>query len=85
MAEKVKETPRRSKVSGKNQVTLPVSVLDAANMRSGDVLEIIAEGDGVVRLRRVSDPWWEAFGKLVGSVPGASRDDLEELRDEWER
>ncbi len=87
MASKVKDDsgPRRTKVSSKNQVTLPVSVLDAANVRSGDVLEVVADGDGVVRLRRVRDPWWEAFEQLRGSVPGARRADIDELRDEWER
>jgi bifunctional DNA-binding transcriptional regulator/antitoxin component of YhaV-PrlF toxin-antitoxin module len=78
--------PRETKVSRKNQVTLPVALLAAAHVKSGDVLQIKVVGDGVLQLVRVHDPFWEAFNELAGSMPGlAEETNLEELRNEWER
>lgn len=84
------------RVNGSNEVTLPKSVLDAANLHTGDVLEIIADGDGQLRLRRIpadtvideetrrraDEAWWAAFHRLRGSVPGAS---MKDVRDDWEQ
>ena len=86
------------RVTWNNEVTLPKSVLDAANLHTGDVLEIITDGDGELRLHRVTDvtvpdeearrradeAWWEAFHRLKGSVPGAGKE-YRALRDEWDR
>ncbi|MGQ0576118.1 MAG: AbrB/MazE/SpoVT family DNA-binding domain-containing protein [Pseudonocardia sp.] len=77
---------RTTKVSSKNQVTLPVAALRAAGVGPGDVLRVEVEADGVFRLVRERDPWWELFGKLSsGGLPIMSREELEEMRDEWER
>jgi bifunctional DNA-binding transcriptional regulator/antitoxin component of YhaV-PrlF toxin-antitoxin module len=77
---------RTTKVSSKNQITLPVAALTAAHVRAGDVLKVEVEEDGVFRLTRVRDPFWDAFHELAGSAPGlAEAANLEELRDEWER
>ncbi len=77
---------RRTKVSRKNQVTLPVAALAAAHVTAGDVLRVEVEADGVFRLIRDSDSWLEEFNKFAGSMPGlATAADLEELRNEWER
>ncbi len=84
MAAEVKH--RTTKVSSKNQVTLPVAALRAANVGPGDVLRVEVLEDGVFRLVRERDPWWELFHKLAGSgLPVTSREELEEMRDEWER
>ncbi len=89
MATKVKdEAPPvgRTKVSSKNQITLPVAALRAAHVQSGDVLRVEVVGDGEFRLVRYRDPRLELFNKLAGSAPGLSAAaDLEALRDEWER
>jgi bifunctional DNA-binding transcriptional regulator/antitoxin component of YhaV-PrlF toxin-antitoxin module len=95
MAKKVKEvwakdskskSVRRTKVSRKNQVTLPVAAMAAAQVQPGDVLEVRVEGDGVVRLVRHRDPRMDALDALIGSDPGvAAAADLEGQRDEWER
>ena len=78
--------PRETKLSRKNQVTLPVAALAAAHVKSGDVLRVEVVGDGEFRLTRVRDPFWEAFNELAGSMPGLSAEtNLEELRNEWER
>ncbi len=71
-------------MSSKNQVTLPVAALRAAGVGVGDVLRVEVEGDGVFRLVRERDPWWELFEQTAGSDLGiTTRDELEEMRDEW--
>ena len=96
MAGKVER--KQIRVNGSNEVTLPKSVLDAADLHTGDVIEVITDGDGELRLHRVTDlavpdeearrradeAWWEAFHRLKGSVPGAGKE-YRALRDEWER
>jgi len=83
MATEVKRR-RTTKVSSKNQVTLPVAALRAAGVGVGDVLRVEVEGDGVFRLVRERDPWWELFEQTAGSDLGiTTRDELEEMRDEW--
>lgn len=79
------ETPRTTKVSRKNQVTLPVAALRAANVGPGDVLRVEVVADGVFRLIRERDPRWEAFERLCGAGGVTTREELEELRNEWER
>ena len=73
-------------MSSKNQITLPVAALRAANVSAGDVLRVEVLEDGVFRLVRERDPWWDLFDKLAaGGLTVTSREELEELRDEWER
>ena len=87
---------RQITVTEGTHVTLPKSVLDAANLHTGDVVEVIADGNGELRLHRVNDEivadeearrraddaWWDAFHRLCGSVPGAS---MRDVRDDWEQ
>lgn len=61
---------RTTKVSSKNQITLPVAALRAANVGPGDVLRVEVVEDGVFRLVRHRDPWWDLFENLSS---GASR------------
>ena len=89
---------KQIRVTGSNEVTLPKSVLDAANLHTGDVLEIITEGDGDLRLHRIpadgvpdeearpvrDAAWWELFYEMAGSFPGAGKR-YRALRDEWDR
>ncbi|MGH3861146.1 AbrB/MazE/SpoVT family DNA-binding domain-containing protein [Actinokineospora sp.] len=80
------EPVRTTKVSRKNQVTLPVAALAAAHVKPGDVLRVEVEADGVFRLVRHSDPFLDALNELAGSAPGLSEaTTLEELRNEWDR
>lgn len=73
---------RTTKVSSKNQITLPVAAMAAAAVDAGDVLRVEVEAEGVFRLVRAQDPL-DAF---LGSAPGiAAAGDLDELRDEWAR
>jgi bifunctional DNA-binding transcriptional regulator/antitoxin component of YhaV-PrlF toxin-antitoxin module len=85
-AVKHEEDPvRTTKVSRKNQVTLPVAALREAGVAPGDILRVEVVSDGVFRLVRTRDPWWELFEELKGSGGVTTRAELEELRDEWER
>jgi AbrB family looped-hinge helix DNA binding protein len=91
MATSVKDAPtrtpaKRTKVSSKNQVTLPVAVLSEAHIHAGDHVRVEVIGDGEVRLIRERDPFLEALDEFLGSAPGiVAATDLEGLRDEWER
>jgi bifunctional DNA-binding transcriptional regulator/antitoxin component of YhaV-PrlF toxin-antitoxin module len=76
---------RTTKVSRKNQVTLPVAALRAAGVAPGDVLRVEVEAEGVFRLIRQRDPWWDLFEEAKGSGGVTTREELEEMRDEWER
>jgi bifunctional DNA-binding transcriptional regulator/antitoxin component of YhaV-PrlF toxin-antitoxin module len=85
MTVEVKRTPT-TKVSRKNQITLPVAALREAGVGPGDVLRVEVVSDGVFRLIRERDPWWELFKETAGSDLGiTTREELEEMRDEWER
>ena len=82
VSEKVKRTVGYTKVSRKNQVTLPVAVLRQAHIAQGEELRVEVDGDGRVLLLRETDP----LERYIGSMPGLSvATDLEALRDEWER
>jgi bifunctional DNA-binding transcriptional regulator/antitoxin component of YhaV-PrlF toxin-antitoxin module len=86
MVPEVKQKRKTTKVSSKNQITLPVAALREAGVGPGDVLRVEVEADGVFRLVRERDPWWELFEETAGSMPWAgTREQLDEMRDEWER
>jgi bifunctional DNA-binding transcriptional regulator/antitoxin component of YhaV-PrlF toxin-antitoxin module len=73
---------RRTRVSSKNQVTLPVAVLAESRVGPGDNLLVEVAGDGRIVLMRERDP----IEEIIGSAPGLSAaTDLQSLRDEWER
>ena len=76
------EPLRRTKVSRKNQVTLPVAAMAAAEVVAGDVLRVEVEAEGVFRLVRERDP----LDAVIGSMPGLSAaTNLEMVRAEWDR
>lgn len=82
MDEKVKDRRRSTRVSSKNQVTLPVAALRAAHVASGDELRVEVDGDGRLLLIRVSDP----LDQVIGAFPGISAAaDVDAERDGWER
>ncbi len=83
----VKQTTRRgrprrdrTRISSKNQVTLPLDALAAAGLASGDTLRVAADGAGRLVLVREPDVVTSFAGRLTGVYgPGY----LDELRDEW--
>lgn len=62
----VKEMPR---ISTKNQVTIPVAVLEEAGLRAGDQVVVEALEEGELRIRRGAVSFERAFGALTGTYP----------------
>lgn len=82
MPGKVKRGRGTTRLSRKNQVTIPVAALAAAHVSQGDELRVSAKGDGRILLERSVDP----LDEFAGSIPGlAAATQLEKLRDEWGR
>lgn len=72
-----------SRISSKNQVTLPVEQLRAAGLAAGDEIRIRAIGRGVLQVEApesVVDRYAGVFDRCV--YPDGY---LQRLRDEWER
>jgi bifunctional DNA-binding transcriptional regulator/antitoxin component of YhaV-PrlF toxin-antitoxin module len=71
----------QTKISAKNQVTIPVGALRDAGMQAGDVLRAEADGSGRVILTRVD----ELLARYSGSLETGGRlgRSVERLRDEW--
>ncbi|HMD56565.1 MAG TPA: AbrB/MazE/SpoVT family DNA-binding domain-containing protein [Solirubrobacteraceae bacterium] len=69
-------------MSSKNQVTLPVEVMRAAGVRAGDEITVRPLGDGEIVLATRGS----RVRRHAGIAAGIYKDDeLDRLRDEWER
>mgnify|MGYP000265226590 CR=1 FL=1 len=72
-----------TRISAKNQVTIPVAVLEEAGLHAGDQVLVEALEEGELRIRRGELSFERAFGALTGTYP---RGYLEQLdRDDAER
>jgi AbrB family looped-hinge helix DNA binding protein len=58
-----------ARISTKNQVTIPVAVLEEAGLRGGDNVVVEAVKDGELRVRRGAVSFESAFGVLTGTYP----------------
>jgi bifunctional DNA-binding transcriptional regulator/antitoxin component of YhaV-PrlF toxin-antitoxin module len=65
-----------SRISGKNQVTLPVETLRAAGLAAGDEVVIEADGPDRIVVRRVSRGLDQALGVFDGLYEPGYLDDL---------
>jgi AbrB family looped-hinge helix DNA binding protein len=70
----------RTRISRKNQATLPVDALRQAGLKPGDELVVEAAGAGRIVLVRADDLVERHAGKAPGVYPP---DYLRQLRDEW--
>jgi bifunctional DNA-binding transcriptional regulator/antitoxin component of YhaV-PrlF toxin-antitoxin module len=71
----------QTKLSAKNQVTIPVDALRSAALQPGDVLRVEADGAGRLVLTRTA----ELVGRYCGAIAtgGRLRGAIDGLRDEW--
>ena len=84
--------PRRgrattSRISSKNQITIPVEVLREVNLKPGDQVEfMIDKEERIVIASTAEAEWKKSLRKLAGSMPGlGSHFDYKKERDEWEQ
>jgi len=70
----------RTRLSAKNQATIPVAALRRAGLRPGDELQVEAAGAGRIVLSRVEETLARYAGSLTGVYPKGS---LRTLRREW--
>lgn len=79
MDKKVKKRRRgTTRISAKNQVTLPVDALRKAGLKAGDELVVKTDGAGRLILIRADD----VIAKYAGTF-NYPEGYLERLRDEW--
>lgn len=71
-----------SKLSSKNQITIPVEVLRESGLVPGEHLVVRASGRGRVEIERAEALIERYQGSLAGIWPPG---ELDALRDEWER
>ena len=69
-----------TRVSSKNQVTLPVGALREAGLGPGIELDVKADGPGRIVLERSDDPVKRLAGMFTGMY---SKGYLKKLRREW--
>lgn len=66
-----------AKISTKNQVTIPVAVLEEAGLHAGDQVVVEALEDGELRIRRGAASFESAFGTLTGTYPAGYLEQLD--------
>jgi bifunctional DNA-binding transcriptional regulator/antitoxin component of YhaV-PrlF toxin-antitoxin module len=69
-----------TRISAKNQATIPVAALRQAGLKPGDALRVEAAGAGRIVLSRVEETLASYAGRLTGVYPKAT---LKRLRREW--
>jgi bifunctional DNA-binding transcriptional regulator/antitoxin component of YhaV-PrlF toxin-antitoxin module len=80
MTTEVKRRRRRTRLSSKHQVTIPVDAVREAGLEVGEEFSVVVEPDGNLRLVRERDPVAEFAGSI--DYPEGY---LDALRDEWDR
>ena len=71
---------RTTRISAKNQATLPVEILRRAGLRAGDEVRVTAEGAGRIVLEQSTQALRQWAGCLTGVFP---KKYLAKLRREW--
>jgi AbrB family looped-hinge helix DNA binding protein len=85
----VKRRRGYTRLSAKNQVTIPATVVERVGARPGDEFHVEAGDDGAILLRpqkSLAERRREAIRRTAGILTGVYPPNyLEDLRDEWER
>ena len=81
MANVKKRRRGASRISSKNQITIPAEALRSAGLQAGERVVAHADGAGRVILEREHDVIAEFAGALTGTY---RPDELDDLRSEWD-
>jgi AbrB family looped-hinge helix DNA binding protein len=76
-----------SRISSKNQITIPVEVLREVNMKPGDQVEfMIDKEERIVLAPSAEQEWKKTLRKLAGTMPQLGKNfDYKKEREEWDR
>ena len=76
-----------SRISSKNQITIPVEVLREVNLKPGDQIEFMIDKEERIVLASSADAEWKkSLRRLAGSMPGLRTNfDYAKEREEWDR
>lgn len=78
---KQRRVPGTTRITSKNQATIPVSALRKAGLKPGDRVRVDAAANGELRIIRAADPIARYAGALgTGVYPKGY---LKKLRGEW--
>jgi AbrB family looped-hinge helix DNA binding protein len=66
-----------AKISVKNQITIPVALLEEVGLHGGDQVVVEALGEGELRIRRGTVSFERAFGAVTGAYPAGYLEQLD--------
>ena len=84
--------PRRgrattSRISSKNQITIPIEVLREVNLKPGDQIEFMIDKEERVVLAPIAEAKWKkSLRQLAGTMPGLGNEfDYRKERESWDK
>ena len=95
---KVKKTPKKStstrprrgratssRISSKNQITIPVEVLREMSLKPGDRVEFHINKDNRLVITPIDSEWLKTLDEILGSMTDVYEGfDLQKEREEWD-